>query len=468
VGNPIKRVLEAPVSTFSIDVDTGAYANIRRFLNFGAMPPADAVRIEEMINYFDYDYPAPADKRVPFKVSIEAAPTFWNKNTFLLQIGIKGFELKPEKRPAANLVFLIDVSGSMNEPNKLPLLISALRLLTAQLTAKDRVSIVVYAGREAVVLEPTPGNEQATILAALAQLQAGGTTAGEAGIKLAYAMAEKGRIKEGINRVILATDGDFNVGVTSVEALKDLVRRKRASGITLTTLGFGSGNYNDELMEQIADIGNGIYAYIDSLLEAKKVLVKEMSGTLFTIAKDVKVQIEFNPAVVAEYRLIGYVNRALRREDFKNDKVDAGDLGAGHTVTALYEIALVGGKGVQLEPLRYAKPKTASALDTAELGFLKLRYKLPKESRSRLMSVSLPSQLTKPSNRKAASDNIRFTGAVAAFGQLLRGGKYIGGFSYENVIGLAKSARGEDEHGYRAEFVSLVEIAKSIEMPKKK
>ena len=340
-ANPVHRVAEDPVSTFSIDVDTGSYSNVRRILNEGRMPPQDAVRVEELVNYFDYAYAAPRDPALPFGVVTEVARTPWNSKTHLLHIGIQGW--KPEAAPkASNLVFLVDVSGSMDQPDKLPLVKSSLKLLARRLTAADRISLVVYAGNTGVVLEPTPGSETATIQSALDRLEAGGSTNGGAGIALAYAMAEKAFMKDGNNRVLLATDGDFNVGTVSFEALVDLVEEKRKSGVALTTLGFGTGNYNDRLMEQLADAGNGNYAYIDSLTEAERVLVSQRDATLHTIAKDVKIQVEFNPALVSEYRLIGYENRLLDREDFNNDRVDAGEIGAGHAVTALYEIALDG------------------------------------------------------------------------------------------------------------------------------
>ncbi|MDH3909846.1 MAG: VWA domain-containing protein [Rhodospirillales bacterium] len=460
--NPVKRAAEAPVSTFSVDVDTGAYANTRRFLDGGLLPPQDAVRVEELINYFSYDYPGPADSQRPFEVTTEVAATPWNPDTYLLHIGIKGYEVPRADRPPANLVFLVDVSGSMSPPDKLPLLVKALRLLTRELTAEDRVSIAVYAGAAGAVLEPTPGDETRKIAAALGQLSAGGSTAGASGIRLAYDMAQEAFIEGGINRVILATDGDFNVGVADVEALKDLIERRRDGGITLTTLGFGTGNYNEALMEQIADVGNGNYAYIDSLKEARKVLVTELSSTLHTIAKDVKVQIEFNPAVVAEYRLIGYENRVLRREDFRNDKVDAGDIGAGHTVTALYEIALAGGKGERLDPLRYGEQAVAEEVaPDSEFAFLKLRYKLPEEDTSRLIEVPLAGAMLEDAPNRP-SEAFRFAASVAAFGQLLRGGTYTGSFAYADVEALARDARGLDANGYRSEFLSLVQLAGSL------
>ncbi len=383
VTQGLHRVVSEPVSTFSIDVDTGAYSNMRRWLNQGQLPPEDAVRVEEFINYFNYDYPYPESRQVPFQVSTEIAPTPWNSNTRLLRIGIQGYKVPREQVPASNLVFLLDVSGSMNSADKLPLLQQALTMLVGQLDARDSISVVVYAGASGVVLPPTPGNRKADILMALQQLQAGGSTNGAAGIQLAYQLAQQNFIENGVNRVILATDGDFNVGLASTEELIDLIQRKRQAGIALTTLGFGSGNYNDHLLEQLADEGNGNYAYIDRLSEAKKVLAEELSATLLTIAKDVKIQIEFNPALVSEYRLIGYENRMLNEEDFANDKVDAGEIGAGHRVTALYEISLVGSSGQRLPPRRYQSDSSAHESTTGsfnnELAYLRIRYKLPDE-----------------------------------------------------------------------------------------
>ncbi|THB65446.1 MAG: VWA domain-containing protein [Desulfovibrio sp.] len=461
--NPIIRVSESPVSTFSIDVDTGAYSNVRRFLNNGQLPRKDAVRVEELINYFSYDYPLPENREVPFRVNVEIAPTPWNPDTLLLMIGIKGYEIERAERPPSNLVFLLDVSGSMNDPDKLPLLKSAFSLLSGQLTENDRVSIVVYAGAAGVILEPTPGNEEAQITAALNRLSAGGSTAGGEGIELAYAMARQAYIEGGINRILLATDGDFNVGTTNFEALLDMVERERESGVSLTTLGFGQGNYNEQLMEQLADAGNGNYAYIDTLSEANKVLVTEMSSTLFTIAKDVKIQIEFNPAVVAEYRQIGYENRQLLEEDFANDAVDAGDIGAGHTVTALYEIALVGGGGERLEPRRYDdnQPAELESDFSNELAFLKLRYKLPESDTSTLMETPLTTDMIQ-SEVSSASLNYRWAAAVAAFAELLRDGRYTGDWTYDQVLELARTARGDDPFGYRGEFLNLVNLAKSL------
>jgi Ca-activated chloride channel homolog len=456
--NPVQLAAEHPVSTFSIDVDTGAYANVRRFLHDGRLPPQDAVRVEEMINYFDYQYAPPANRETPFRVATEVAAAPWNSQALLMRIGIKGFELAPEQRPVANLVFLIDVSGSMDSPDKLPLLKNAFRLLTDQLTARDRVSMVVYAGSSGVVLEPTAGDQKHRIHDALDRLSAGGSTNGASGIERAYQLARSTFVKGGINRVVLATDGDFNVGTVDFESLVDLAERERASGVALTTLGFGAGNYNDQLMERLADAGNGNYAYIDSLSEARKVLVSELSSTLFTIAKDVKIQVEFNPAEVLEYRLIGYENRMLAREDFNNDKVDAGEIGAGHRVTALYEVVPVGTRG-RLDPLRYAAPKPV-AKGNGELANVRLRYKLPDSDNSQLLEYPIRKNAVVPASK--LSPDFRFAASVAAFGQLLRGGKYVGDFSYGDVAALAKNALAEDRDGYRREFVSLVELARSL------
>ena len=457
--NPIHRAAEDPVSTFSIDVDTGAYANVRRFLNDGQLPPQDAVRIEEMINYFDYQYAPPANRDVPFKVSTELAQAPWKQDAWLLRVGIKGFEVAASERPAANLVFLIDVSGSMQSPDKLPLLKNAFRLLTDQLTARDRVSMVVYAGSSGVVLQPTPGDQKQKIRDAINQLEAGGSTNGAEGIERAYQLARAAHIDKGINRVVLATDGDFNVGVVNFEALVDLAERQRASGTALTTLGFGTGNYNDRLLERLADAGNGNYAYVDSLSEARKVLVSELSSTLFTIAKDVKIQVEFNPAEVLEYRLIGYENRMLAREDFNNDKVDAGDIGAGHRITALYEVVPVGARG-RVDPLRYGSNQAAHGKGNGEIANVRLRYKLPDADNSRLLEYPIQRNSLVASDK--ASADLRFAASVAAFGQLLRGGKYVGNYSYDDVERLAKGTLSNDDQGYRREFVSLVALARAL------
>lgn len=458
--NPVHRVTEQPVSTFSIDVDTGAYANVRRFLNEGQLPPQDAVRVEEMINYFDYQYAPPATRETPFRVATELAPAPWNNEALLLKIGIKGFEVAASERPAANLVFLIDVSGSMQSPDKLPLLKNAFRLLTDQLNARDRVSMVVYAGSSGVVLEPTPGDQKHRIREAIDHLEAGGSTNGAEGIERAYQLAKAAHIPKGINRVVLATDGDFNVGVVNFEALVDMAQRQRASGTALTTLGFGTGNYNDQLLERLADAGNGNYAYVDSLSEARKVLVSQLSSTLFTIAKDVKIQIEFNPAEVLEYRLIGYENRLLAREDFNNDKVDAGEIGAGHRVTALYEIVPAGAKG-RIDPLRYGALDSVQAGNrSGELANVRLRYKRPEADTSQLLEYPIARQSIIATDK--TSPDLRFAASVAAFGQLLRGGKYLGSFGYEDVAALAKGALDQDSEGYRREFVSLVKLAQSL------
>jgi len=459
-ANPVHRVIEQPVSTFSIDVDTGSYSNIRRMLNSGRLPPEDAVRVEEMINYFSYNYPVPEAGGAPFSVTVEQASTPWNANTRLLQIGLQGYRPDPESIPASNLVFLLDVSGSMNSPDKLPLLVNSMKMLTRELDQDDRVAVVVYAGASGLVLESTPGNEHATISAALDRLSAGGSTNGGAGIELAYAQARQGFIEGGVNRVILATDGDFNVGNVNFEGLIDMVERQRESGVALTTLGFGTGNYNDHLMEQLADAGNGNHAYIDSLNEARKVLVDELTSTLMMIAKDVKIQIEFNPAVVAEYRLIGYENRMLEREDFNNDAVDAGDIGAGHTVTALYEIALVGSGGERVDPLRY-QTETAEGDPSGELAFLRLRYKAPEADDSQL--IEQPIEFDADSEM---SPRLAWAASVAAFGQHLRGGQYLEGFGLDDIQTLAQPARGEDPFGYRAEFIQLLRLADSQSLAK--
>lgn len=458
--NPVHLAAEQPISTFSIDVDTGAYANVRRFLNGGQLPPQDAVRVEEMINYFDYRYLPPASRDVPFRVATEVAPAPWNPQALLMKIGIKGFDIAAAERPPANLVFLIDVSGSMQSPDKLPLLKNAFRLLADQLTARDRVSMVVYAGSSGVVLEPTAGDQKHKIREAIDRLEAGGSTNGAEGIERAYQLAHDAQIKGGINRVVLATDGDFNVGVVNFEALVDMAQQQRSGGVALTTLGFGTGNYNDQLLERLADAGNGNYSYVDTLSEARKVLVSELSSTLFTIAKDVKIQVEFNPAAVLEYRLIGYENRMLAREDFNNDKVDAGEIGAGHRVTALYEVVPVGKNG-RVDPLRYGqKPAASDARASSELAYVRLRYKKPDADSSELLEY--PIRKGSVATLERLSPDFRFAASVAAFGQLLRGGKYVGNFGYDDVARLAQGALDEDPQGYRREFLSLVKLADSL------
>lgn len=457
--NPIKQAAQEPVSTFSIDVDTAAYANVRRFLNQGQLPPSDAVRVEELINYFDYAYAAPASRARPFAIHAEMARTPWNPHSYLLRLGLKGYEVPREQLPPANLVFLVDVSGSMHQANRLPLVQKSLGLLVRKLTARDRVALVTYAGSTRVVLPATPGNETERILSAIEQLTAGGSTNGGAGIQLAYAEARKGFVAGGVNRVLIATDGDFNVGLTSQQALLDLIKQERETGIALTTLGFGMGNYNSHLMEQLADVGNGNHAYIDNLNEARKVLVEQASGTLHTIAKDVKIQVEFNPALVREYRLIGYENRLLKREDFNNDKVDAGDLGAGHTVTALYEVTLVG-EQASVDPLRYGNEATKPARAT-EVAWVKLRYKDPEDKASKLITLPVERNQLKPLAQ--ASTDFRFAVAVAGFGQLLRGGEHLRGFDLKQAQALAQGARGEDAKGYRSEFMRLVGLANELQ-----
>lgn len=459
-GNPVQAVAEQPVSTFSIDVDTGAYANVRRFLNDGSLPPRDAVRLEELVNYFPYAYPKP-EGDVPFSVATELATTPWNPETRLLRVAIKAADLSVAELPPANLVFLVDVSGSMDRREGLPMVQATLKLLVDQLRPQDRVALVTYAGTSSVVLESTAGSEKAKIRSAIDRLSAGGSTAGESGIQLAYQEAQKGLLKDGINRILLATDGDFNVGISDFETLKQLAADKRKTGVSLTTLGFGAGNYNEQLMEQLADAGDGNYAYIDNLREARKVLVDQLSSTLAVVAKDVKIQVEFNPAEVSEYRLLGYENRALKREDFANDKVDAGEIGAGHTVTALYEVVPVGAKG-WLEPLRYARAAGDQG-KPGEIAWLRLRYKAPEGGASKLVERPIAKGEATPIAR--ASDDLRFAAAVAAFAQQLRGGQYTGAFSLADSATLARGARGDDPFGLRGEFVQLVELAQSLQTP---
>ncbi len=454
--SPVKVVSAEPVSTFSVDVDTGAYANTRRFLTQGQMPPKNAVRTEEMINYFRYDYDRPSDRSTPFSVNTDMAITPWNKDTRLLRVGLRGYDIDRNERPPANLVFLMDVSGSMNAQDKLPLVKTALAGLAGELLPQDRVSIVVYAGAAGLVLEPT--NDERKIKRALDSLSAGGSTAGGAGIKLAYQIAEDNMIKGGVNRVILATDGDFNVGVSDRSKLIEMIEKKRDTGITLTTLGFGTGNYNEALMEQAANHGNGNYAYIDSALEAKKVLGDEMQSTLFTIAKDVKIQVEFNPAAVSQYRLIGYENRLLREEDFDNDTVDAGEIGAGHQVTAIYEIVPANGKG-WIAPRRYdAAERRIANPNTNEVAFVKLRYKLPDGDTSRLIERAIPMRALQ--SAQAPRGDFAFASAVAAFGQRLRGDTLLGPYDFDDIRGLAGS--GGDY--WRQEFSRLADVAGDLDV----
>ncbi len=461
--NDFRQAKDHPLSTFSIDVDAASYSNLRRFIREGRLPPTDAVRIEEMVNYFTYDYPDPEGDR-PFSIPPEVGEAPWNPAHRLVHVGLQGKRLRADDRPASNLVFLLDVSGSMNAPDKLPLLKQAFRMLVGELTARDRVAIAVYAGAAGLVLPSTPGDQKDRILDALERLEAGGSTAGADGIHLAYQVARDHFIEGGNNRVLLATDGDFNVGVSSDAELVRLIEDKRRQGTFLTVLGFGTGNLKDARMEQIADKGNGHYAYIDGPLEARKVFVSELGATLFTIAKDVKIQVEFNPALVAAYRLIGYENRLLADEDFDDDAKDAGELGAGHTVTALYEIVPVGaptqtavrGRGA----LKYQQNDlSAAAYASGELMTVKLRYKAPDSDTSRLIEQPL----TNPApGRLAATDNFYFSAAVAAFGMILRESEHRGAATAEQVLALARDARGADPFGYRAEFIRLVEDYRQI------
>jgi len=461
VENGFKWAVDEPLNTFSIDVDRASYSNFRRFINNGSLPPVDAVRIEEMINYFDYDYESPKGND-PVKIFTEMAPAPWNKEHQLLHVGIKARDIDKDNLPPSNLVFLLDVSGSMSAPNKLPLLKSGLKMLVQQLRKQDKVAIVVYAGAAGIVLESTPGDEKDKIIAALDRLSAGGSTAGGAGINLAYSTAAKYFQKDGNNRVILATDGDFNVGASSDQSMEELITQKRKEGVFLTVLGFGMGNYKDSKMEILADKGNGNYAYIDNISEARKTLVSEFGSTLFTVAKDVKIQVEFNPANVSAYRLIGYENRKLNNEDFNDDKKDAGEMGAGHVVTALYEIVPVGVelKG-KIDSLKY-QTQTLEVKPIAfsdEVATLKLRYKLPEAEVSSLMT-----QTIKVSDRKKEmqSDNLKWSASMAQFGMLLRNSEYKGNTTYESTISLAQTAVGSDSEGYRRECVQLMKNAQAM------
>ncbi|MGE3741507.1 MAG: von Willebrand factor type A domain-containing protein [Geminicoccaceae bacterium] len=470
-SNPVKQVAEEPVSTFSVDVDTASYARVRRFLRDGQQPPAEAVRPEEMVNYFDYDYPLPEDRAAPFSTSVAVMPTPWNPETRLLRIGLKGYDIARAARPPANLVFLVDVSGSMDAPDKLPLVQQVLRLLVKELGSDDTVAIVTYAGASGIALEPTRGAERDRILRVIDSLRSGGSTAGAAGLADAYALAQRNFDADSINRVILATDGDFNVGITDPAEIEKLITEKRRSGVYLSVLGFGTGNLDDQIMQKLAQAGNGNGAYIDSLLEGRKVLVEEMASTLFPIADDVKIQIEFNPAQVTEYRLVGYETRMLAREDFNNDAKDAGEIGAGHTVTALYEITPAASGQRLVDPLRYGTSADAGAgAGTAavpephadEIAFLRLRYKLPGEAQSRL--IERPVTLADGYDRiEAAPADMRFAAAVAGFAQLLRHDPYLRGFGYDDVLALAEPARGDDPLGYRAEFIQLVRLSATAE-----
>ncbi|HOP00370.1 MAG TPA: VWA domain-containing protein, partial [Bacteroidales bacterium] len=459
--NGYRNVRNNPLSTFSIDVDNASYSNIRRFINSGSLPPADAVRIEEMINYFRYDYPEPRGEH-PFSVYTELAVCPWNTRHHLLQVGLRGKSIDKSTLPPSNLVFLIDVSGSMNSPNKLPLLKSAFGLLVNELRPEDRVAIAVYAGAAGLVLESIPGNRKDLIMRAIEKLEAGGSTAGGAGLRLAYREAEKNFIKGGNNRIILATDGDFNVGETSNGSMERLVEEKRDLGVFITVLGFGMGNIKDDKMEIIADKGNGNYSYIDNLQEARRVLVREFGGTLFTLAKDVKFQLEFNPAIVDSYRLIGYENRLLNDEDFNDDTKDAGEMGAGHMVTALYEIVPAGsGEGIpSVDPLKYqVSRKKDDQKYSEELLTIKVRYKLPDGNISRLLEKPLANR---PVHEGEISDNLRFAAAVAEFGMILRESEFRGTATMESAVALAASSRGGDADGYRAEMIRLIETSKGL------
>ncbi len=457
-SNGIIRTSQQSLSTFSIDVDSASYANTRRFLQQGSLPPKNAIRPEEFINYFNYDYPNPGTS-APFSLVTEVAPSPFNKNKHLLHIGIQGYQAPVQTLPPANLVFLIDVSGSMQDPSKLGLLKAGLKLLVNKLDKDDRISIAVYAGASGLALKPTPADQKIKIIQALDKLSAGGSTNGSAGLKLAYETARQNFIKQGINRVILATDGDFNLGIQDPEQLKAYISGQKENGIFLSVLGFGTGNYNDALMQTLAQNGNGNAAYIDSLMEAKKVLVDEMGATLKTIARDVKIQLEFNPTQVAEYRLIGYESRHLNEEDFNNDNVDAGEIGAGHSVTALYEITLAGSEGATLDPLRYQDGKKQNTSN--ELAYLKVRYK-DTEKHSKLIQRAI----TRPEiveQLADTSDNFRFSAAVAGFAMRLQSSTYMGQTDIQDLLDLAQDAKGRDTFGYRSEFTKLVKLAELLE-----
>jgi len=457
--NGFKQAIKAPLSTFSIDADAASYSNVRRFLNNGQKPPMDAVRIEEMVNYFTYNYPEPEGEH-PFAIYQELAHCPWNEDNMLLHIGLQGEKIETKNLPASNIVFLIDVSGSMSSQNKLPLLKKAFKLLVQQLREEDRVAIVVYAGSSGLVLPPTTGDQKETILKALEKLQSGGSTAGAAGLKLAYQVASDNFMEEGNNRIIIATDGDFNVGQSSNAEMERLIEKEREKGIFISALGFGMGNYQDDKMEIIADKGNGNYAYIDNILEAKKVLVNEFGGTLYTIAKDVKIQIEFNPAIVESYRLIGYENRLLNNEDFENDKKDAGELGAGHTVTALYEIKLANSGSLKKNNLKYQTSNLNNlAKEGDEVSTVKFRYKKPDGHLSILIEEVIPYS---EKSIFEMSDNFRFSSAVAEFGMLLRNSEHKGSASYQSAINLAQGAKGRDSEGYRSEFIQLIKLSEHL------
>ncbi len=461
-ASPVKVASEEPVSTFSIDVDTASYSVVRSSLTNGYLPAPESVRIEELVNYFPYAYPAPGERGAPFRPTVTVSETPWNPDTLLMHIGIQGRRPATDDRPPLNLVFLVDTSGSMDQPNKLPLLVHSFRLMVGQLDPADEVAIVAYAGSAGRVLDPTPAGERGAILTALDRLHAGGSTAGAAGLQLAYRVARDIAVEGEVTRVILATDGDFNVGISDPDQLESFIARQREGGVYLSVLGFGRGNLDDATMQALAQNGNGQAAYIDTLAEAQKVLVDQLAGTLFPIANDVKIQVEFNPATVAEYRLIGYETRGLRREDFNNDRVDAGEIGAGHSVTAIYEVTPVGSPAVLHDALRYAgraaEPPTAaeSRAGSRELAFLRLRYKEPGEESSELIEL--------PIIRDAggAGTDQRFAAAVAGFGQLLRNGVYTGDWTWSDAIALAVANTGDDRYGYRREAVTLMRLAESL------
>jgi Ca-activated chloride channel family protein len=458
--NAFKVARDAPVSTLSIDVDTASYAFVRAQLSRNVLPPPASVRTEELINYFPYAYEAPTSANEPFRANVAVFPNPWAEGRKLIRVGVKGYALQQTNRPRANLVFLIDTSGSMEPQNRLPLVKQSLAMLVTQMQPEDRIAIVTYAGNAGTALEPTSVSEKAKILATIDRLEARGSTAGAEGIRQAYALAEQNFDANGVNRVILATDGDFNVGITNSDELKGFVERQREKGIFLSVLGVGAGNYNDALAQTLAQNGNGVAAYIDTINEARKVLVEEASSTLFPIGKDVKVQIEFNPATVAEYRLIGYETRLLNRDDFANDKVDAGDVGSGQTVTALYDIVPVGGPRV-VDDLRYgARAPASGSPSPAEYAFVKIRYKLPRSDRSELISTPVD-RASEHGRFEDAPVDARFATSVAAFGEILRGGKHTGQFGYDDVLRIASAARGDDPYGYRSEFLQLVRAAKT-------
>ncbi len=463
--NGVVTVAEHPVSTFSVDVDTASYAFVRRSLANGNVPPREAVRVEELVNYFPYEYPAPEDRARPFRVTTTVLPSPWSADNKLLHIAVRGYDIARAERPRANVVLLIDTSGSMAPDDRLPLLKQGFRLFAAQLRDDDRVAVVTYAGEARTALEPTAGRDKQKILDVIDGLSANGSTAGGEGLQRAYALAERHFDKQAVNRVILATDGDFNVGVTDPKELERFIAAKRKTGIYLSIFGVGMGNFNDALMQRLAQAGNGNAAYIDSLLEARKAMSEELASTLFPIADDVKIQVEFNPAEVAEYRLIGYETRMLKREDFNDARIDAGDIGAGHTVTALYEITPAGAKARRVDPLRYQQERERTVPQAnkgaGELAFVRLRYKLPRETASRLIEQTVRAA-DALARLDAAPAEQRFAVAVAAFAQRLRGESALDGFAYDKIAALANTARGADPEGYRAEFVRLVRMAETL------